>query len=92
MHSTWLQPDLSNAQAEGCTCLQNPWEGSSRTVSLPQRTPYPSAYQKLFRGPNAPEGGYLFIPPRDPTMLDYQDFSFVLIGRSPAWRTSLIPE
>ena len=69
--------------------MQNPWKDHPRTVNPPQRAAYPSDYQKLFQGPNAPKSGYMWIPPREPSLLDYKNAVFTLIGRSPNWRTPL---
>ena len=63
--------------------LQNPWKDHPRSINPPQRASYPADFKKLFEGPDAPRGGYMWIPPREPALLDYKDAIFILIGRSP---------
>ena len=63
--------------------MQNPWKDHPRSINPPQRPAYTAEVKKLFEGPDAPRGGYMWIPPRDPSLLDYKNAIFVLIGRSP---------
>ena len=57
---------------------------TTRGASTRRRGPaYPAEFKKLFEGPDAPRGGYMWIPPREPALLDYKDALFILIGRSP---------
>ena len=69
--------------------LQNPWKDHPRSINPPQRANYPAEFKKLFEGPDAPRGGYMWIPPREPALLDYKDAIFILIGRSPNLGLSL---
>ena len=69
--------------------LQNPWKDHPRSINPPQRASYPAEFKKLFEGPDAPRGGYMWIPPREPALLDYKDALFILIGRSPNLGLSL---
>ena len=77
---------------KGLNTVQNPWKDHPRTVNPPQRAAYPSDYQRLFQGPNAPKSGYMWIPPRVPALLDYKHAVFTLIGRSPNWSTASVPD
>lgn len=63
--------------------MQNPWKYHPRSINLPQKPAYPAEFKALFEGPDAPRGGNMWIPPREPALLDYKDAVFVLIGRSP---------
>ncbi|CAL5223925.1 g6526 [Coccomyxa viridis] len=65
--------------------VRNPWKDHPRTVNPPQRAAYPSDYQKLFQGSNVPKSDHMWIPPREPALLDHKNAVFMLIGRSPNW-------
>ena len=63
--------------------MQNPWKDHPRSINPPQRPAYPAKFKQYFEGPDAPSGGYMWAPPRDPAMLDYKNAIIALIGRSP---------
>ena len=71
--------------------MQNPWKDHPRSINPPQRAGYPAEFKKLFEGPDAPRGGFMWIPPREPVLLDYKDALFILIGRSPNLGLPLCP-
>jgi hypothetical protein len=71
--------------------MQNSWKDHPRSINPPQRPAYPAEFKKLFEGPDAPRGGYMWISPRDPSLLDYKNAIFVLIGRSPNLGVSTCP-
>ena len=64
-------------------CLQNPWKDHPRSIHPAQKPNYPAKFRQLFEGPDAPSGGYMWAPPKDPAMLDYKNAIITLIGRSP---------
>ncbi|CAL5223803.1 g6374 [Coccomyxa viridis] len=63
--------------------VRNPWKDHPRNINPPQRPSYPAKFKQLFEGPDAPSGGYMWAPPKDPAMLDYKNAIIDLIGRSP---------
>ena len=78
-----MQSLLLPSAADVWICRQNPRKDHPRSINPPQRANYPAEFKKLFEGPDAPRGGYMWIPPREPALLDYKDAIFILIGRSP---------
>ncbi len=65
---------------------QNPYKPSPPGLGLGRKPEYPKELQEMFC--EGPPGGYAWVPPKNPALLDFEDAEFVLSGRSPDIGTS----